>query len=134
MRSNKSKRLTLLSEAEKLALYSLPDFDDFQRTNFFALCDKELSLVLSREGISEQVFCLLQIGYFKAKQTFFRFSLQEVPPQDIAFVVDRYFPGATFSSQRLGRHEYYAQRSAIMGLFGYRLWSDLIRRHFFLRQ
>lgn len=78
MRSNKSKRLTLLSEAEKLALYSLPDFDDFQRTNFFALCDKELSLVLSRKHISEQVFCLLQIGYFKAKQTFFRFSLDSL--------------------------------------------------------
>lgn len=127
MRSNKSKRLTLLSEAEKLALYSLPDFDDFQRTNFFALCDKELSLVLSRKHISEQVFCLLQIGYFKAKQTFFRFSLEEVPSQDISFVVERYFPGATLNSQRLDRHEYHAQCSAIMGLFGYRLWSDADR-------
>ena len=44
MRANNSKRLTVLSEAEKLALYSLPDFDDFQRAEYFALTESELSL------------------------------------------------------------------------------------------
>ena len=37
MRADGSKRLTVLSEAERLALYGLPDFDDFQRAEFFAL-------------------------------------------------------------------------------------------------
>ncbi len=123
MRSN-SKRLTVLSAAERFALYSLPDFDDFQRAEYFALSEQERSLVLSRKGFSEQIICLLQIGYFKAKQTFFKFSLQDVPPEDIAFVLQRYFPGATFKSQTVDRHEYYAQRNAITGLFGYRLWLD----------
>jgi hypothetical protein len=36
MRADPSKRLTILSEAEKLALYGLPDFDDFQRAEYFA--------------------------------------------------------------------------------------------------
>jgi hypothetical protein len=37
MRANKNKRLTVLSEAEKQALYDLPDFDDFQRAEFFEM-------------------------------------------------------------------------------------------------
>ncbi len=78
MRANNSKRLTVLSGAEKLALYSLPDFDDFQRAEYFALTESELSLVLRRRDIPEQIYCLLQIGYFKAKQTFFNFLFQDV--------------------------------------------------------
>ena len=31
------KNLTVLSEAERVALYGLPDFDDFQRAEYFAL-------------------------------------------------------------------------------------------------
>lgn len=44
MRANKSKRLTILPEAEKFALYSLPDFDDFQRAEYFAFSENELAL------------------------------------------------------------------------------------------
>jgi hypothetical protein len=91
MRADPSKRLTILSEAEKLALYGLPDFDDFQRAEYFALTDAERALVHQRKGLSEQVYCLLQIGYFKAKQAFFNFSWQEVPPEDMAFILQRYF-------------------------------------------
>ena len=74
MRANKNKRLTVLSEAEKQALYDLPDF---QRAEFFAMTEKEHGIVFQRNGLRSQLYCLLQIGYFKAKQAFFRFSLQE---------------------------------------------------------
>ena len=80
MRADGSKRLTVLSEAERLALYGLPDFDDFQRAEFFALSAAERALVDRRKGLAEQVWCLLQIGYFKAKQAFFGFSWPDVPP------------------------------------------------------
>ena len=93
MRANNSKRLTVLSEDEKLALYSLPDFDDFQRAEYLALSENELTLVLRRKDLPEQVYCLLQIGYFKAKQILFRFSWEDVPPEDVTFVLQRYFRG-----------------------------------------
>ena len=83
MRADASKRLTVLSEAEKLALYGLPDFDDFQRAEFFALTGAERALVDRRRGLAEQLWCLLQIGYFKAKRAFFGFSWSDVPPGDI---------------------------------------------------
>ena len=82
MRGDRSRRLTILSETEKLALYGRPDFDDFQRAEFFAMTNAERSLALRRNGLEAQVYCLLQIGYFKAKQAFFRFSLKDVPPED----------------------------------------------------
>jgi hypothetical protein len=50
MRADRSKRLTVLSEAERLALYGLPDFDDFQRAEFFALSATERALVVPAQG------------------------------------------------------------------------------------
>ena len=61
----KSERLSVLSEAEHEALYGLPDFDDAQRLEYFALTEPELALVSSRPGLHAQVYCILQIGYFK---------------------------------------------------------------------
>ncbi|MGO8789212.1 MAG: Tn3 family transposase [Terriglobia bacterium] len=124
MRGDRSKRLTILSESEKLALYGLPDFDDFQRLEFFAMTDAERDLALQRSGLLAQIYCLLQTGYFKAKQAFFRFSLNDVSPEDIAFLLQRYFPGQELTMRSLPAKEYYAQRKKIAGLFEYRLWSD----------
>ena len=78
-RANNSKRITVLSEAERQALYDLPDFDDFQRAEYFAMTEVEHALVFRRKDRWSQIYCLLQTGYFKAKQAFFRFSMEDVP-------------------------------------------------------
>ena len=70
MRGDRGERLTILSEAEKTALYGIPNFDDFQRLEYFAMTDSERSLALGRKSFLAQIYCLLQIGYFKAKQAF----------------------------------------------------------------
>lgn len=72
----KSERLAVLSEAEQEALYGLPDFDDAQRLEYLALTESELTLASSRPGLHAQVYCVLQIGYFKAKHAFFPFRLE----------------------------------------------------------
>jgi len=130
MRADSSKRLTVLSEAEKRALYGLPDFNDFQRAEFFAMTEAERALVDRRSGLTERLHCLLQIGYFKAKQAFFNVSEQEVPAEDITFLLKRYFPdgpGGTEALRPLRRNEQYAQRDEIAELFGYRLWRETDR-------
>jgi len=124
MRGDSNERLTILSEAEKTALYGIPGFDEFQRVDFFAMTEAERSLALQRRGLLKQVYCLVQIGYFKAKQAFFQFTLDEVPPEDVAFLLQRYFPGQTLMVKPLSTKEYYAQRREIVALFGYRLWTD----------
>jgi uncharacterized protein DUF4158 len=130
MRADSKKRLTIFTEAEKLALYGLPDFDEFQRAEFFAFTEAERALADRRQGPVERLHCLLQIGYFKAKKAFFDISAQTVPAEDVAFLLDRYFPRmpeGTATLRTLRRRERYAQRAEIAKLFGYRLWSGTDR-------
>lgn len=118
----KSERLTVLSNAEQEALYGLPDFNDAQRLEYLALSETELEFVSSRPGLHAQIYCVLQIGYFKAKHAFFRFDWNEVE-DDCAFVLSRYFHGAAFERKQITKHEHYIQRERVAGLFGYRLWT-----------
>ncbi len=122
MRGDNNERLTILSDAEKTALYGIPHFDDFQRIEFFALTEAELALALGRKSLLAQIYCLLQIGYFKAKQAFFLFSLDELPSEDVEFILQRYFPGQTLAKAALHTSEYYVQRNKIAQLFGYRMY------------
>jgi TnpA family transposase len=117
------KRLNVLSEAERFALYGLPDFDDSQRMDYFIFTEQELALALGRPTIHAQVHCALQIGYFKAKQAFFLFSWEQTQ-EDTSFLRSRYFADQEFVPHPITRHEYYTQRTAIATLFGYRLWSS----------
>ena len=123
MRGDQSKRLTILSPAEKIALYGLPDFDDFQRIEFLAMTDAERELAFLRKGLTAQLHCLLQIGYFKAKHAFFRFSMSDAPVKDIAFLMQRYFPGQALPLQQESDSDRYLPRTEIAALYGFRLWS-----------
>ena len=117
------KNLTIVSETEKAALYGLPDFDDFQRAEYFALTAEELAVAQQWEGLSGKIACVWQIGYCKAKQAFFQFQLAQIPAEDIDFLMRRYFPGEAFRPRPVRKEEYYAQRKEILRLFGYRFWS-----------
>lgn len=117
-----NKLLTILSDAEQFALYGLPDLDDGQRLDYLSLSEAELALACSRPGLYAQVYCALQIGYFKAKRAFFRFTWDDVQ-DDSVFVLARYFNGQAFEPHAITRHEHYTQRARIAVLFGYRLWS-----------
>jgi hypothetical protein len=119
---SKSERLAILSEGEQFALYGLPDFDDAQRLHYLSFSEPERALVFSRPAIPAQVYCALQIGYFKAKHTFFRFAWEELE-EDRVFILTRYFNGQTWVPQAITKHEHYAQRHAIVALYGFRLWS-----------
>jgi TnpA family transposase len=120
--STKNKRLSVLSDAEQEALYGLPDFDDSQQLEYLSVSEAQLALATSRPGLQAQVYCILQIGYFKAKQTFFRFDWHEVQ-EDCVFVLSRYFHGEKFEHKEITGHEHYTQRRLIASLFCYRVWS-----------
>jgi hypothetical protein len=125
--ANPSERLTVLSQAEQFALYSLPDFDDGQQLAFLSLSEAELALVSSRPGLAAQVYCALQIGYFNAKHAFFRFDWDEVNA-DRTFVLTRYFNAQPFEPKAISKHEHYTQRALIAEFFGYQLWASSASR------
>jgi TnpA family transposase len=120
--AGKNKLLTVLSEAERYALYGLPDFDAAQRLEYLALTEAELALAVSRPRSHAKVYCVLQIGYFKAKHAFFRFNWNDAE-DDVAFVMNRYFNGKSLECKVISKHEHYSQCGQIAKLFGYRLWS-----------
>ncbi len=117
----KSERLPVLTDAEQEALYGLPDFDEAQQWEFLLFSANELALARNRSDLSAQVYCMLQIGYFKAKQAFFQFSPDEVG-SDCHFVMHRYFCDTVCEPKMITDHEYYTQRKLIAWLFGYRQW------------
>jgi len=119
----RSERLTVLSEIDQFALYGLPDFDENQRFEYFAFTESELYLIQNRKHLHNKIFCALQLGYFKAKQTFFRFFWDQVADEDIIFISKHYFTTQPSNKSTITKHEYYSQRRAILNLFGYRLWS-----------
>lgn len=82
----KSERLSVLSDAEYEALYGLPDFDDGQQLDYLSLNESELAFAMSRPDTPTQVHCILQIGYFKAKQAFFRFTWDDIE-DDVNFAI-----------------------------------------------
>jgi len=87
------------------------------------LSETWLMLAASGPGRHAQAYCVLQIGYFKAKQAFFRFDWGDVE-DDCAFVLSRYFIGDAFEQKPIIHHEHYTQRGRIAELFGYRLWTS----------
>jgi len=122
MRSN-NNNLTILSEAEQAALYEIPDFDDTQRSNYLNLTNEEQALMRSRDTLSAQVHCAIQIGYFKAKHKFFPFKWEEVQ-EDIDFIMQEHFQGQLFHPTIISKHQYYAQCHVITEHFGYQSWSN----------
>lgn len=118
-----NERLTILSEAEQAALYEIPDFDDVQRLNYLNLTPEEQILMRSRDHLSAQVHCAIQIGYFKAKHKLFPFKWDEVQ-EDIDFIMQEYFPEQQFHPTPISKHQYYAQCHVITKHFGYQSWSN----------
>ena len=123
-KNTKSERLSILSFMEEFAFYGFPDFDDEQRATYFLFEDQEWELILECPSLHSKVYCALQIGYFKAKKTFFRFSLKKIPQADFCYILSKYFHNKTLNTFTITKHEYYLQREAISHLFGYQLWSN----------
>lgn len=121
-----NKRLTILSELDQRALYDQPDFDDNQRAEFLTFTEAELSLILSRPNLSAQIHCAIQLGYFKAKQFFVRLSWEEIDEENILFIIQNYFPNQPINKNPITKHKYYCQRTSIVSLFSYRLWSQVL--------
>ena len=118
-----NERLTILSEAERAALYEIPDFDEVQRSTYLNLTPNEQIVMRKRDNLPEKVHFAIQIGYFKAKHRFFLFKWDEVQ-EDIDFIMQEYFPEQQFHPTTISKHQYYAQCQVITEYFGYQPWSS----------
>jgi hypothetical protein len=88
--SNK-ERLNLLTDAEIEDIYSRPKFNDNnERDYFFTFNEREHKLLKKYASIKSKIFFILQIGYFKATQQFYKFSLNKVE-DDVNFIIKKHY-------------------------------------------
>ncbi len=121
------KLLTILSESEKSAFYERPEFNNKQRLEFLMLTGEELQIAFHRTTISNQVHCILQIGYFKAVKTFFRIDWEQIATEDIGFILSQYFQHQKFIQQPISKREHYAICLRITQYFSYQAWSSSLQ-------
>ena len=117
------KRIQLLTNAEVSDLYDRPDFTSDEREQFFSLSQEEQQALNRYHQTRTRVYFILQLGYFKAKQQFFRFHFEDVA-DDTHFILKVHF-GRTDTSWEgsLSRDSIRTQKNDILRLFDYQDWS-----------
>jgi hypothetical protein len=85
------ERLRILGDDEREDLYGRPRFTHEERVQYFALSATEEAALEHLHSIKSQTYFILQLGYFRARQLFFTFTLQEVE-EDASYIQQRYFP------------------------------------------
>ena len=118
------KRISLLSEAEITDLYARPEFNPDERKLYFSINkERELEILRHYSNIKTRVYFILQLGYFKAKQRFFEFELEDVYA-DVKYILSN-FPNDTEAtlSGRISRNYISQQKNEILQLLGYQDWS-----------
>ena len=131
--NSKKEHLTILSDAERSALYDRPEYNNEQRLEYLSLTQEELQIALFRHNISSQIYCILQFSYFKAVKMFFRLTWAEVDQKDLNFILQQYFQNQVFELQIISKHEHYAQSDSISSYFGYVYWAKTHEQTLFIQ-
>ena len=74
------ERIQLLSSTEVEELYARPEFNTHEQSLYFSLSPTERAALEQFRNTQTRIHFILQLGYFKAKQQFFNYSLDEVVP------------------------------------------------------
>ena len=127
-----TKRLKILEADEIEAVYGLPVFDDEDRAFYFALSPPERAILSQLHGMKSSICYMLQLGYFKARQQFFVFGLQQVAA-DVQYVQRAYFPDATLVDLDITKVTRLKQQSLILELLQYRVCGQEERQQMRLK-
>jgi hypothetical protein len=121
------KRLRILGAEELDALYGRPRFTPEERQEYFTLSPPEKAALEPFHSLTSRLYYLLQLGYFKARQLFFVFSLRDVE-EDVRYLQDRYFATAHFRAEEISKVTRLKQQRVILTLCNYR-HCDAAARH-----
>lgn len=117
--ANTDKRLRILDADEIEALYGRPTFSPEERVLYFTFSAAEKLAVESLHSIKSRLYCMLQLGYFKARYQFFIFSTEDVE-EDARYLQATYFPDWEFSHFAVAKVTRLKQQTLILGLHRYR--------------
>ena len=121
-----SDRLQILSPEEYELLWGLPRFSLADRDLFFTLNRREEQILGQLRTPRTKLHFLLQLGYFRARQRFFRLDAYAVR-DDLAYLSRRYLDGARTADLRISKHTRQHHLALILELFGYRMIDQRTR-------
>ena len=125
--TTESRRLSILTVQEVDDLYRLPRFTEDERRRYFDLSPAERDMVDRVYTISVAAHLVLQLGYFKAKQQFFVYTLDAVT-DDLGHILRRYFPMRDVAEIKgLSKPTRLEQQQVILKLFGYQLCDAAVK-------
>ncbi len=118
-RLENNKRIHLLLGTEVEELYARPEFNAHEQRLYFTLAQSERAVLAQFSNPKTRIYFILQLGYFKAKQQFFNFSLDDVS-NDFQFIVNTYYSDATLLqfTGSISREYSRKQRQVILSFFG----------------
>lgn len=123
----KKKRIDLLSQAEVDDLYNRPVFNDEERRAYFNLNKSELSAAKQYTNPRTQLYFILQLAYFKAKQQFYAFDIEDVT-DDANYVNKIYCDEKSPLFGKITREYAKPQKEVILKLYSYRIYSDAVEK------
>ncbi|MBT4835786.1 MAG: Tn3 family transposase [Methylococcales bacterium] len=106
-------RLSILTNDEVNALYSIPKLDDEERSHLFALDDEDQTNLEALKTVPRKINYILQRGYYQATNYFFRFSFQNYK-SDVQFILETYFPDEPFPKKQISKNYHYLNRTLLM--------------------
>jgi hypothetical protein len=124
-----NKRLKILTQNEIDNMYSRPSFNDDERLLYFSLLPKEEEVLNSLRAIKTKAVFILQLGYFKAKQLFFNFSLADIEvKEDLKYILNRYFGNIElFNNSQINKNTWSKHQNIILELSNYHTCTKAIR-------
>lgn len=126
-----AEHLNILTPEEIYQLYGLPVFNEEQRLIYFDLSETDHQTMRIYRTPRTQLFFILQLGYFKAKQQFFVFELTQVV-EDLRHIEARYFSEHAFTTSiKISKSTRLTQQKAILQLYDYRMTNPTIRAELF---
>jgi TnpA family transposase len=113
------KRLRILGDDEIQAIYGIPRFTYEERIEYFSLSPTEKEVLKQLHSVKSQIYSILQLGYFKARQMFFIFSLKEVE-DDANYIQEQYFPNFQITDFKIAKITRLKQQRLIREICNYR--------------
>jgi len=115
-----SDRLQILSAEEYEQLWGLPRFSQYDRDLFFSLTAQELEILDRLRTHRTKAHFLLQLGYFRARQRFFRFEMTTVR-DDLEYLGRRFLDNEPVPEIAVSDHTRKHHVALILEHFRYRL-------------
>ena len=119
------ERINLLPDVKINEIYNIPNLTEQDIELFFNLSKDDYVLLNKYPTLRNQIYFIIQLGYFRATQAFYNFDLEEIPEQ-VLCVYHRYFDEPESLNTLVAkpyREIIKSQQAVILNLYEYQDWS-----------